>query len=113
MTWSATEPWLSIPAGSTATTTTTTALDNERLRLNHVLVVLAAAGTTAGVVQLQGSLDGSNWVQLGTTVTLTAAGTSLVSVSGIPMRFVRGVISTTVVGGSVTGWVTSAGVDGS
>jgi hypothetical protein len=50
----------------------------------HTLSVVAGSGVTAGVVALQLSNDGVNWWQPGSaTTTLTAAGTTAVSVGPI------------------------------
>jgi hypothetical protein len=60
------------PAVSFAARSTTgagTALDGLAVRANAVMVVTTSSGVSAGSVQLQGSLDGTNWVSLGSAVT--------------------------------------------
>jgi hypothetical protein len=97
----------SIPAGSTATTTTPVALDNGLPRSVHTAVCTAASGTTGGIVTLEVSQDGVNWFKTA-MATLTAAGVTVTTVNGA-YRFVQAAITTTVTGGSVGVTVHSAG----
>ena len=96
----------SLAAGST--TGAGSQLDNSGVFANHTLVTITTAGITAGAVQLQGSLDNINWVNLGTPITLTASSVQTASVANAPFQWVRANVSTTVTGGSVAAWVASA-----
>jgi hypothetical protein len=42
---------------------------------NHTMVVTSSAGVSAGSVQLQGSLDGVSWFNMGTAVSTTTGST--------------------------------------
>lgn len=81
-----------------------TAQDFAACYSNVTMVIAPSAGNlSAGVVALEGSLNGTNWVEIGTPITYS--GTSVtedITVSGIAMRHFRGVIKTEVTGGTVT-----------
>jgi hypothetical protein len=79
-----------------------TALDGGVVRQNAVMVVTASAGTTAGSVQLQGSLDNTNWYSLGSAVSTTTAATTQVTVTTAFSRYVRANVATAISGGTVT-----------
>jgi hypothetical protein len=69
------------------------------------LVVNMGAGGTAPVIQLQGSEDGTNWYNVGTTLTATVgATTSLGIADGSLPRFTRATVATAGVG-STLGYV--------
>jgi hypothetical protein len=79
-------------------------------RLNHAMWIVPTAGVTAGAVQLQGSLDNVNFVNLGEPVTVTGPFSGLTQPSpilGQPLQYLRAVIATAIVGGSVTVLVAS------
>ena len=103
-----TAPQISLPAGST--TGTGAVLDNNGCCSSHTLVTIASAGVAAGTVQLQGSLDNLNWVNLGTAITLTASTvqTTGAAITGLPYQFIRASVGTAVSGGTVAAWVASA-----
>ncbi|MEB3023915.1 hypothetical protein [[Mycobacterium] crassicus] len=69
----------------------------------------ASTGTTAGAVQLQGSLDGVGWFNLGAPVSTTAAGTTQLVVASAYARYFCAAITTAIVGGKVSA---SVGVSG-
>lgn len=74
-------------------------------RPNHVMQVNTSAGVSAGVVQLQGSLDGTNWWNMpGTSSQTTSAANTayVVPIAGCSASFVRATITTTITGGTVT-----------
>jgi len=74
-------------------------------RLNHSMAVVTSAGVSAGVVQLQGSLDGTNWFNLPATSsqsTSAANTTYLVTPPACPALFIRAGITTVITGGTVT-----------
>jgi len=50
-----------------------TALDGLAVRATAVMVVSSSAGVSAGSVQLQGSLDGTNYYNLGSAVSTSSA----------------------------------------
>jgi hypothetical protein len=52
-----------------------TALDGLVTRTSAAMVVVSSAGTSAGSVQMQGSLDNVNWFNLGTPISTTTAST--------------------------------------
>lgn len=83
--------------------------DGVRARANHSMMVVASAGVTAGVVRLQGSLDGANWVNIDSAgITLTTSGVFSESVAGTPMGNIRANITTAITGGTVTVTIASA-----
>jgi hypothetical protein len=81
-----------------------TALDGIVCRNAAIMVVTSSAGVSAGSVQLQGSLDGTNWYSLGSAVTTSTASTTFapVVVTGAFTRYVRANIATAITGGTVT-----------
>lgn len=94
------------------------AMDNVGVRNNHSVVVTTSAGVSGGVVNLEGSQDGVNWVKLlpttGTApltqVTVSAANTTYLGIAQLsPFRFLRANITTIITGGTITAWVASAG----
>lgn len=85
------------------------ALDNKSCRANHTMAAVTSAGVTGGTAQLQGSLDGNNWFNIGAAVNLNAANTVFpLSAGGTAARFVRAAITGVMVGGTVTITVGSA-----
>jgi hypothetical protein len=87
-----------------------TALDGAVVRANAVITVTTSAGVTAGAVALQGSLDGVNFVNLGSAISTTAASTTYTAVAtNVFMRYVRAAVTTAITGGTVSA---SVGVSG-
>lgn len=80
------------------------------VRLNHVMWVIASSGVSSGAVQLQGSIDNVNWVNLGSAQSITgpfsASYTPLV-VQNQLVQYLRAAITTLISGGTVTVWVAS------
>jgi hypothetical protein len=75
-----------------------------------MMVVTTSAGVSAGSVQAQGSLDGTNWYSVGSAVTTSAASTTTtVVVTNTPARFIQAVIATTITGGTVSASVALSG----
>lgn len=66
------------------------------------------AAPSAFSAQLQGSLDGLNWYNLGTALTATTAGTQYVAVSANPARYLRAAL--TITGGTAVAATCWAGV---
>lgn len=64
--------------------------------------IYSSAGTSAGGVTVEGSLNGIDWFALGAEVTFTAQQVKTLSFSTGPLRFVRARISTAMVGGNVS-----------
>jgi len=84
-------------------------LDNKSCRANHTAQALSSAGVTAGTVQLQGSLDGVSWFNIGAALNINAAGAVFQGSSGAtPARFIRAQITATITGGTVTVFIGSA-----
>lgn len=101
------QPIVSINAGGAVANGV--ALDNKSCRANHTMAAVTSAGVTGGTAQLQGSLDGVNWFNLGAAVNLNAANTVFpLSVGASAARFVRAQITGAMVGGTVTITVGSA-----
>jgi hypothetical protein len=96
-------------------------MDNVGVRNNHSIVVVANGTVTGGgPVQLQGSQDGVNWINLligtGVFAPVTPAGPGPPNVFlGIaqltPFRFLRAAIITGSItgGGTISAWISSAG----
>jgi hypothetical protein len=85
-------------------------MDGIVVRQNAVITVTTSAGVTAGSVTLQGSLDGVNYVNIGTAISTTTASTTSTSVaSNVFMRYVRAAVITAITGGTVSA---SIGVSG-
>lgn len=87
-----------------------TALDGAVVRSTAVMSTTTSAGVSAGAVQLQGSLDGAHWFNLGSPTSTTAASTTTQTVvSSAFARYVRAAVTTAVTGGTVTASVGVAG----
>lgn len=96
-------------AAASALNTNGTAIDAGEVRASSILVVATSAGVSAGAVQLQGSLDGVNWYNLGTPLTTNAASAVFSQAqANTPTRLLRARISTAIVGGTVTATVAMA-----
>jgi hypothetical protein len=90
------------------TTGSGSALDNGVARSNHTMVWTGSAGVSAGAVQLQGSLDSTSWVLLGSPQTVTASTSGAQAVNGQAYRYIRATVTTTITGGTVTCLIASA-----
>jgi hypothetical protein len=88
-----------------------TALDGLSLRSVAVMVVTSSAGVSAGSVQLQGSLDGVSYYNLGSAVSTTTASTVFtpVIVTATGARYVRANVATAITGGTVSASVGLSG----
>lgn len=73
-----------------------------------IAVVTAGTGISAGVVDLEGSIDGTNYYKIVSSVALAAPGVYPVTAS-IPARWVRARTSTNTVGGNITVTVGAGG----
>jgi hypothetical protein len=98
-------------SGVSATSATPTVLDGLALRTTAIMVVSSSAGTSAGSVQMQGSLDGTHWYNLGSAVSTDSAATVFdpVVVTDTPTRYVSASIASTITGGTVVASVGSSG----
>lgn len=65
------------------------------------MVVRGSAGISAGAVQLEATIDGTNWFAVGAAVTAVAS-TNVGQTATVTARAVRTRVSTTVVGGTVS-----------
>jgi hypothetical protein len=94
-------PLLSLSAVSA--TGAGTALDGLVVRQNAVAFATTSAGVSGGSVVLEGSLDGTNFVTLGSAITTSAANTTYtVSASNVFVRFVRARVATSITGGTIS-----------
>jgi len=73
------------------------------------LTVIGSAGITSGAVTLEGSADGTNFGAIGSAVNAVASSTVAQSVVAA-RRYVRARITTPIVGGTVTVYVTIGGL---
>lgn len=70
------------------------------------LFILVNGAVSAGVVDLQASHDGVTWTKIGSSAPLSAGVNQSVSLMpGAAFLYFRGSVSTTVVGGTVTGTI--------
>lgn len=92
---------------SVSTVSAGTVLDGVVIRPNAVMVVNSSAGVSAGAVQLQGSLDGTAWFDLGSAVSASSASTVFDPVveTGVYVRYVRAAVTTAITGGTVSATV--------
>jgi hypothetical protein len=95
------KPFVSILNG--AAVANGTQWDNGSCRATHTIVAATSAGVAAGGVQLQGSLDGVSWFNIGAALPCAAASSVFQQSTGVtPARYIRGNVSTLVTGGTVT-----------
>ena len=101
----------STTGSTTASTTLTTAtavssgttVDFANAKKNVTLFALVNGTVTSGVVDLQASQDGTNWVRLASTGNLATGVNQYLTLDGGAFRYFRGTVSEVVVGGgSVT-----------
>lgn len=81
------------------------AYDLGYLSRDYTFVGTSSATLTAGVVRLQGSIDGTTFVPIGTDITLStdfATATSKAYTGASDFRYFRADITTTVTGGTIT-----------
>jgi hypothetical protein len=99
-----------ISIGSQSTTGPGGTLDGGACRSNHTMVVSSSAGVSAGSVQLEGSLDGLSWFNMGAAVSTITASTTFapVVVSNQPVRFLRARVATAITGGTISALVASS-----
>jgi hypothetical protein len=112
------QPVLSISNQSALTNGTM--LDNTGVRNNHsCMVITTGTVTTGGAVQLQGSQDNVNWVNLlggsgfqqGVIVPVSGTSTTWLGTAQLtPFRYIRAAITTVIPGGgTISAWIASAG----
>lgn len=92
-------------AAASATNATSTVLDAVTVRTNSLLVVVTGSGVSAGDVEIEGSLDNSNWYAIGSPLAVSAASTVYHQTGTTPARFFRAVVSTAITGGTVDAWI--------
>lgn len=97
----------SFAAGSTAVSNGTV-LNMGSTRNNHIMVLLATGPPASGTVQLQGSLDGVSWYNLGAPQSPLAVGVSIVSVVDIPAIQLRAAITIVFAGGAIEAKIASS-----
>ncbi len=81
-----TESTLSAPAVGTALQV---AVNNLFSTKDYTLIVTVASVNTNVVVRLEGSVDGTNYAPIIANQTITANGTTIYSVSGRPVKWIR------------------------
>jgi hypothetical protein len=97
-------PLLSLSAVSA--TGAGSALDGQVVRQNAVATITTSAGVSAGSVVLEGSLDGTNFVTLGSAVSTTSASTTYtVAAPNVFVRAVRARVATAITGGTISATV--------
>lgn len=90
---------------SAVTTGTGSTVDFTTARANATLFIMPNGTVTAGVVDLQGSQDGTNWVKIASSGSLSTGVNQFVSSSEAAFRWYWGVVSTNVTGGgTINGW---------
>jgi hypothetical protein len=102
-----------------AASTAGAALNNTGVRNNHSLTVVTNGTVTSGTVQLQGSQDNVNWVNLlggtgfqaGVVSPVSATSTTWLGTAQLtPFQYIRAFIVTAIGGGgTISAWVASAG----
>ena len=102
------QPVAATIGGSTAASTTLTTasavsngttVDFANAKKNVTLVALVNGSVTSGVVDLQASQDGTNWVRLASTGNLATGVNQYLTLDGGAFRYYRGVVSEALVGG--------------
>lgn len=95
-----------INAAATLTAATTgngTTVDFGAAKKCISLMIIPSAGVGAGAIDLQVSQNGTDWVKFGNSSATLAAGVNQqLTASSVAFRYARGVVSTTVTGGTVT-----------
>lgn len=94
-------------AGSAAANTIGTTLNvGGAVAKTYIATNTGASALTAGAVQMQGSNDGTNWVDTGSVLTITtlaAGATVTVTTDTQPWKYLRPRVSTTITtGGTAT-----------
>jgi hypothetical protein len=90
----------SISAATGAQTGTTVDFGNARATIS--MMVLAGAGVSGGVIDLQVSHDGNNWAKLGNSSAALTASTNQALTYPAGFRYARAVTSTNIAGGNAT-----------
>lgn len=84
---------------TTATTGNGTTIDFTAARSNVSLFIMVNGTVTSGVVDMQASQDGVNWVKVASSTVLSTGVNQRIGVSDGAFRWFRGVVSENVVGG--------------
>lgn len=95
-----------LTAASAAGNGTTAAFGSAKQSIS--LVYTTTAGISAGAIALEVSHDNTNFFRTGTPVTLTASAVGNIAIGDNAFRFARAVITTTVVGGTVSATIMAA-----
>lgn len=90
------------PTLTAATTGNGATFDAGSAMANFSMAIVPSAGVSAGVVDLQVSHDGTDWIKISSSAALLAGTNQQLTLSGSAFRYARGVVSTDVVGGTVT-----------
>lgn len=84
---------------SAATSGNGTTVDWGSARQNISMFILVNGTVTGGVVDLQVSQDGTNWVKISSSATLGTGVNQQLTLSNAAFQYARGVVSTAVTGG--------------
>lgn len=93
---------VSTAAGSTGAASGSTVDLGDVYAVSYAVVTVSNATVTAGAVQLWGSIDGTNFYQIGGTLTLVQNTVNIISAAA-PARYLFTKISTSVTGGATVG----------
>ena len=85
--------WIDYPTATTAGASTSTAVRGSVMNTQQLTVVGVVTTTAYAEVQLEGSLDDTNWFGIATVATLTSNGTTFKSAAEA-MRYIRNNILT-------------------
>lgn len=89
-------PYTSVVAGTSAAGAGAT-VNWSVPRLNHTMYVIGASGPTGGTVKIDVSADGSNWLTTTSSVSVTGAGVSTATYTGVASA-VRANVTTGITG---------------
>jgi hypothetical protein len=78
--------------------------------INYVAQITVASITTSVVVKIEGSLDGTNYFNLNSSgnTTISANGTTFLSYTNIPLKYIRGNLVTITAGTPTVSFVFAA-----
>ena len=71
-------------------------------KANISLAIIVGAGVSGGVIDLQVSQNGTDWIKHSSSTALAALTNQILTASGVAFQYARAVTSTNVAGGNVT-----------
>lgn len=90
----------SITAATGAITGTTVNFATPKRNIS--LAIIVGAGVSGGVIDLQVSQDGNNWIKHSSSSALVASTNQILTAANVAFQYARAVTSTNVAGGNVT-----------